>query len=174
MGSRVAYDDIPAPRSWLALSFLGVWLYLISQILRGYPAVVSDATGVPAAEVLRTLAFTAGLGSIMVFSGLVAALWRSNLAAGLSPAAVRGLVLGAAGVGVLALFELAVLFGLFDVRDETVASLLRAQPVGDIVGTAMAFAGLASLAVGLTHAAGLFDRASAEAKSTPAPAEKAT
>src|SRR3989304_1322296 len=153
MGSRVAYDDIPAPRSWLALSFLGVWLYLISQILRGYPAVVSDATGGPAAGGLRApRASPAGLGSIMVFSGLVAALWRSNLAAGLSPAAVRGLVLGAAGVGVLALFGLAVLFGLFDVRDETVASLLRAQPVGDIVGTAMAFAGLASLAVGLTHA----------------------
>ncbi|OGS47765.1 MAG: hypothetical protein A3K66_04655 [Euryarchaeota archaeon RBG_16_67_27] len=172
MGGPLSYDDVPPPRVWLAFAFLGVWLYLISQILRGYPTAVSGATGLDPYVAFQVLAATSGLGSIMVLSGLVAALWRSNLAAGLSPSGVRGLVLGAAGVGVLVLFEIATILRLLGLEEDALTSLVRAQAVGDVLGTALAFAGLAFLAVGLTHAVGLF-RPAREAPPTPKPtAEK--
>lgn len=163
MNSQVSYEDIPAPRGWLVLAFLGVWLYLIAQILRAYPEQVGGATGASPEDVETVLAFLAGLGSILVLAGLIAALWRSNLAAGLSPAGVRGLVLGAAGVGVLVLFELAHLLDLAGIRGDPVTSLLQARAIGDVVGTGLAFAGLASLVVGLSQAAGLFARVSRQA-----------
>ena len=171
MGGLLSYDDVPPPRGWLAVAFLGVWLYLVSQVLRGYPTAVSDATGLDPYVAFQALAVTSGLGSIMVLSGLVAALWRANLAAGLSSSGVRGLVLGAAGVGVLVLFVVAAALRLAGLEEDTLGALVRAQPVGDVLGTALAFAGLASLAVGLTHAIGLF-RAPGEAPAAPKAAEK--
>lgn len=156
MPSQVSYDNVRAPRGWLLIAFLGIWLYVVSQVLQYYRDQVADAAGLSVPEVLRVLAFTTGLGSLLVFSGLIAALWRANLAAGLSPAGVQGLVMGAGGVGILILFQIAYLLDLFKVVDETLAALLRSAQVGNVMGTALAFAGLASLAVGLTHAAGLF------------------
>lgn len=163
MASDLSYDDVPPPRGWLLTAFLGVWVYLVAQLLRGYSGWVSDALAMPWAEAEQLLGFFAGLGSILVLAGLTAALWRANLAAGLSHAGVRGLVLGAAGVGVLLLFEVADLLGLLGVEPESVAALLRARSVGDILGTSLVFAGLASLVVGLSHAAGLFARPAREA-----------
>lgn len=172
MGGSLSYDDVPPPRGWLAFAFLGVWVYLVSQVLRGYPTAVSGATGLDPYVAFQALAVTAGFGSIMVLSGLVAALWRANLAAGLSPAGVRGLVLGAAGVGVLVLFLIAAALRLVGLEEDTLTALVRAQPVGDVLGTALAFAGLASLAVGLTHAVGLFRAVAPEATATPTAADK--
>lgn len=163
MPSELSYDDVPPPRAWLLTAFLGVWVYLVAQLLRGYSLWVSDALGMSRPDAEQLLGFLAGLGSILVMAGLTAALWRANLAAGLSHAGVRGLVLGAAGVGVLLLFEVADLLGLFGVEPDSVAALLRARSVGDILGTSLAFAGLASLVVGLSHATGLFARPAREA-----------
>jgi len=161
-----------SPRGWLFVAFLGVWVYLISQVLKVYNAAVADMVTLSPTDVLRLLAITSGLGSLLVFAGLVAALWRANLAAGLSPSGVRGLVLGAAGVGVLVLFEIATILRLLGLEEDALTSLVRAQAVGDVLGTALAFAGLAFLAVGLTHAVGLF-RPAREAPPTPKPtAEK--
>lgn len=172
MRSNESFENVPAPRGWLWVAFLGVWLYLVSQLLRVYPAQVAAAVGATETDVLPALAVTSGFGSILVLSGLVAAFWRSNLAAGLSPAGVRGLVMGSAGVGVLVLFEVARLSDFLRISIDPVAALLKAQSIGDVMGNALAFAGLASLAVGLTQAAGLFERAPEEAQAAPPAAEK--
>src|SRR5438067_366389 len=98
---------IRSPRGWLGLAFLAVWLYLISQLLRIFPAGTADAFGLTVPEARQVLAITSGLGQIGLFAGLVAALWRANLAAGVSDTGIRGLGLGLAGVGMLSLFEIA-------------------------------------------------------------------
>src|SRR5438034_519368 len=98
---------IRSPRGWLGLAFLAVWLYLISQLLRIFPAGTADAFGLTVPEARQVLAITSGLGQIGLFAGLVAALWRANLAAGVSDTGIRGLGLGLAGVGMLTLFEIA-------------------------------------------------------------------
>ncbi|MGQ0797886.1 MAG: hypothetical protein ACT4OI_08515 [Methanobacteriota archaeon] len=147
-----------SPRGWLFLAFLGVWVYLISQVLKVYNAVVADMTALSPGDVLSLLAITSGLGSVLVFAGLVSALWRANLAAGLSGAGVRGLVLGASGVGVLLVFAIALVLAFLGFGGEFVAALTRVRDIGDVLGTALAFAGLASLGVGLAHATSLFRR----------------
>ncbi len=172
MPSNVSYGNVPAPRGWLGVAFLGVWLYLISQIMQLFSSTASEAMAVSEADLLPALAMTSGLGQILVLSGLVAALWRSNLAAGLTPSGVRGLVMGSAGVGVLVLFEIAQLFDFLRVRLDPIPALLKAAPTGSIMGIALAFAGLASLAVGLTQVVGLFERAPEEAKPIPPTPEK--
>src|SRR2546421_3541459 len=100
MGSpRIGRTGLRSPRGWLFLAFLGVSLYLTSQLLRLYPARVAEIVVLPAAEVKEILALTSGLGQLLFFGGLVAALWRANLAAGASSAGIRGLAFGVAGGG---------------------------------------------------------------------------
>src|SRR5207244_8150064 len=90
---------IPPPRGWLGLAFLAVWLYLISQLLRIFPNGTADAFDLSIPEARQVLAITSGLGQIVLFAGLTAALWRANLAAGVSGSRIRGLGLGVAGSG---------------------------------------------------------------------------
>ena len=104
---RFARSGLQSPRGWLFLAFLGVWLYLASQLLRLYPARVAEVVVLPVSEVRELLALSAGLGQLLFFGGLVAALWRANLAAGVSNAGIRGLAFGVAGVGILGVFEFA-------------------------------------------------------------------
>jgi hypothetical protein len=165
-----------APRGWLFVAFLGVWLYLVSQVLRVYEETVAPWAGLSRADLLSALAITAGLGSLLFFAGVVSALWRANLAAGLSGAGVRGLVLGASGVGVLLVFEAVLLLAYFDVGDEFVSTLLRpaVRTIGDILGTALSFAGLASLAVGLAQAVRLFRGPAPEVGASTRPSEPPT
>src|SRR5438445_12023437 len=101
---------IPPPRGWLGLAFLAVWLYLISQLLRIFPNGTADAFDHSIAEARQVLAITSGLGQIVLFAGLTAALWRANLAPGVSGSRVRGLALGGAGILLLSLFEIALFF----------------------------------------------------------------
>src|SRR3989442_1628354 len=88
---RIGRPGLRSPRGWLFLAFLGVWLYLASQLLRLYPARVAEIVVLPVLEVKEVLALTSGLGQLLFFGGLVAALWRANLAAGASSAGIRGL-----------------------------------------------------------------------------------
>src|SRR2546427_7144865 len=97
--SRIGRTGLQSPRGWLFLAFLGVWLYLASQLLRLYPARVAEIVVLPISEVKELLALTSGLGQLLFFGGLVAALWRANLAAGASSARIRGLAFGLAGGG---------------------------------------------------------------------------
>src|SRR2546427_11081896 len=97
--SRIGRTGLQSPRGWLFLAFLGVWLYLASQLLRLYPARVAEIVVLPISEVKELLALTSGLGQLLFFGGLVAALWRANLAAGASSAGIRGLAFGVAGGG---------------------------------------------------------------------------
>src|SRR3989449_7319704 len=96
---RIGRSGLRSPRGWLFLAFLGVWLYLASQLLRLYPARVAEIVVLPVSEVREVLALTSGLGQLLFFGGLVAALWRANLAAGASSAGIRGLAFGVAGGG---------------------------------------------------------------------------
>src|SRR2546426_3957102 len=96
---RIGRTGLRSPRGWLFLAFLGVWLYLASQLLRLYPARVAEIVVLPISEVKELLALTSGLGQLLFFGGLVAALWRANLAAGASSAGIRGLAFGVAGGG---------------------------------------------------------------------------
>lgn len=149
---------IRSPRLWLGLAFVGVWLYLLSQFFRIYPAPVTDAFALNTAEAQEALAITSGLSQIILFSGLVAALWRANRAAGLSGSGIRGLVFGVAGLGILSLFELALLADWVRVAVDPVNVMARtpALDIGILAGSALVFAGLASLGVGLAQATGLF------------------
>src|SRR5437764_15260484 len=104
---RVAQVGLRSPRGWLFLAFLGVWLYLASQLLRLYPGRVAEVVVLPVLEVKEVLALTSGLGQLLFFGGLVAALWRANLAAGASNAGIRGLAFGVAGGGIPGVFEFA-------------------------------------------------------------------
>src|SRR5437867_12183326 len=85
------------PRGWLGLAFLAVWLYLISQLLRIFPSRTADAFDLSIPEARQVLAITSGLGQIVLFAGLTAALWRANLAARVSGSRIRRIVLGHAG-----------------------------------------------------------------------------
>jgi len=161
MGSpRIARSGLQSPRGWLFLAFLGVWLYLASQLLRLYPARVAEVLVLPVSEVRELLALSAGLGQLLFFGGLVAALWRANLAAGVSSAGIRGLAFGVAGVGILGLFEFALFLDWLGAAFNPMA-LFAQSPVldtGVIAGTALAFAGLASLVVGFAQSTDLFGR----------------
>jgi hypothetical protein len=155
---------VDPPRAWLGLAFLAVWLYLVSQLLRIFPNGISAAFDLTAPEARQVLAITSGLGQIGLFAGLVAALWRANLAAGVSKSGVRGLGLGILGVGLLAFFELALFLDWIRLPLGGLAGLVRspALDAGIIAGTALVFAGLASLGVGLARAVDLFGRGRAE------------
>ncbi len=172
--ASVASRGIRSPRGWLFLAFLGVWLYFVSQLLRLYPERAADYLALTVAEAKEVLAITSGLGQILLFAGLVATLWRANLAVGLSASGLRGLAFGAAGVGILTLFEAALFVDWLQIPSP--ANALVQSPVldaGVIAGTAFAFVGLASLGVGLAQATGLLARTARAASENPAP-EKTT
>ena len=161
MGSpRIARRGLRSPRAWLFLAFLGVWLYLASQLLRLYPARVAEVVVLPISEVKEVLALTSGFGQLLFFGGLVAALWRANLAAGASNAGIRGLAFGVAGVGTLGVFEFALFLDWLSSAFNPIAVLAQTPllDTGVIAGTALAFAGLASLVVGFAQSTDLFGR----------------
>ncbi len=161
MGSpRIGRAGLRSPRGWLFLAFLGVWLYLASQLLRLYPARVAEAVALPVSEVRAVLALTSGFGQLLFFGGLVAALWRANLAAGASNAGIRGLAFGVAGVGTLGVFEFSLFLDWLGRAFNPIAVLAQTPVLdtGVIAGTALAFAGLASLVVGFAQSTDLFGR----------------
>lgn len=159
---------IRSPRGWLGLSFVGVWLYLVSQLLRIFPEGVANSFDLTVPEAQQVLAITSGLGQLGLFAGLTSALWRANRAAGLSEFSVRGLALGALGVAIFSLVEIALFFDWIGV---SVAPLnlvpgTYALDAGVIGGTAFVFAGLAALGIGLSRSINLFGRAQREAVRT--------
>ncbi len=168
MSSPSHGEVVRRPTTWLTAAFFGVWLYLIAAILQVYRAQVAGAFTMEPSDLSNLLGVTSWIGQTLFFAGLVAALWRSNLAAGLTGASVTGLTLGAAGIGMMCLFDLALLIRLLGVPIAPATSLLQAQDMITALGIFLGFAGLASLAVGLTQATGLFARAE-----TPEPAASA-
>src|SRR5256886_14011489 len=172
MGSPgIGRTGLRSPRGWLFLAFLGVSLSLTSQLLRLYPARVAEIVVLPAAEVKEILALTSGLGQLLFFCGLVAALWRANLAAGASNAGIRGLAFGVAGGGTLGVFEFALFLDWLRAALNP-SGVLAQTPVldtGVIAGTALAFAGLASLVGGFCPCTDLFGRREGR---VPAPAAR--
>jgi hypothetical protein len=167
--ARAVVPAIRSPRGWLGLAFLGVWLYLVSQLLRIFPNGIANSFDITPPEALQALAITSGLGQLVLFAGLTSALWRANRAAGLSEFSVRGLALGAAGVAIFSFVEIALFLDWIGVSVEPL-TLVRgtgALDAGIIGGTAFVFAGLASLGFGLARAIDLFGRAQREAVRSP-------
>src|SRR5438445_8972178 len=161
MGSpRIARSGLRSPRGWLFLAFLGVWLYLASQLLRLYPARVAEVVVLPVSEVREILALSAGLGQLLFFGGLVAALWRANLAAGVSNAGIGRLAFGVAGVGLLGVFEFALFLDWLGAAFNPMAVLAQTplMHTGLHAGPPPAFAGLASSVVGCAQSTDLLDR----------------
>src|SRR5207247_1247272 len=78
-----------------------------------YREAFATAAGVPVPGAVDALRLTSNLGQILFLAGVGAALWRANLAAGLSSSGVSGLVIASAGVGVLVLFEVVLLLAWF-------------------------------------------------------------
>ena len=160
---------IRSPRGWLGLAFLAVWLYLISQLLRIFPGGTADAFVLTLPEARQVHAITSGLGQIGLFMGLIASLWRANVAAGGSGMGMRGLAFGAAGVAIMSLFEIALIVDwLRIVSPLTPLTVSPSLDAGIITGTAVVFAGLASLGVGLARAVDLFGRSRSATVSPPA------
>src|SRR2546422_165556 len=118
-----------------------------------------------------TARWTSGLGQLLFFCGLVAALWRANLAAGASNAGIRGLAFGVAGVGTLGVFEFALFLDWLGAALNPIGVLAQTPVLdtGVIAGTALAFAGLASLVVGFAQSTDLFGR---RERRVPAPAAR--
>src|SRR5947207_6721771 len=159
---------IRSPRGWLGLAFLAVWLYMISQLLRIFPVGTADAFSLTISETRQVLAITSGLGQIGLFAGLVAALWRANLAAGVSDTGIRGLGLGLAGVGMLSLFEIALIVDWVRIASPlTELTQSPALDAGIITDTAVVVAGLAALGVGLARAVDLLGRSRAAVAAHP-------
>lgn len=160
-----AVEDVQSPRGWLGLAFAGVWLYLISQLLRIFPEGTARAFELSIPEALEVLSITSLLGQVVLFTGLTSSLWRANRAAGLSGFSVRGLALGASGLGVLVAAEIALFLDWLRTSGNPFGVLVNA-PVLDatvIGGTALVFAGLAALGIGLSRAINLFGRSRREA-----------
>src|SRR3989454_11215795 len=128
--SRIGRTGLRSPRGWLFLAFLGVWLYLASQLLRLYPARVAEIVVLPVLEVKELLALTSGLGQLLFFGGLVAALWRANLAAGASSAGIRGLAFGVAGGGTLRVVGFALFLGWLGAPVNPIGVVGRAAGLG--------------------------------------------
>ncbi len=162
--ARLSTVKVRAPRGWLGVAFLGIWLYFLSQVFQVYNDAFATSTGLTPAEGVAVLAITSNLGQILFFSGVLAALWRANRAAGLSPSGIRGLVVGSTGLGVLALFEVVHLFDWLRVSLGPVSTVAEAYRLGNILGVVLGLAGIASLGVGLSQAVGLFGRAEPEAR----------
>jgi hypothetical protein len=167
--AHAAAPEIRSPRGWLGLSFLGVWLYLVSQLLRIFPSGIATSFDLTVPEALEALAITSGLGQIVLFAGLTSALWRANRAAGLSEFSVRGLALGALGLAIFSLVEIALFLDWIGVSmgPLTLIQGTVALDAGVIGGTAFVFAGLASLGIGLSRSINLFGRAQRESVRTP-------
>lgn len=147
---------VRAPRGWLGLAFLGVWTYFLAQTFQLYAGAFASGSGLTVPEGLDVLRIMSNLGQILFLSGIAVALWRANLAAGLSPAGLRGLAIAAAGVGVLLLFEAVLLLDWVRVVQSPIGALRDAYNIGSIIGVALGLAGIASLGVGLTQAVGFF------------------
>ncbi len=160
--SKAAAERIRAPLGWLGVAFLGIWTYFLAQLFQVYASSFATAANLSLADANDVLRILSNLGQVLFLSGVIAAFWRANLAAGLSSPGVRGLVLGSAGVGVLVLFEVGLLFAWFRVTAAPIRAFIEAYAVGNIVGVALGLAGVASLGVGLSHAVGLFGRAEEE------------
>src|SRR2546427_8547178 len=149
--SRIGRTGLQSPRGWLFLAFLGVWLYLASQLLRLYPARVAEIVVLPISEVKELLALTSGLGQLLFFGGLVAALWRANLAAGASSAGIRGLAFGVAGGGTLGVVEFALFLDWLGAPVNPIGGLgpTPGLHTRGIAGPAPPFVRFAPLVVGL-------------------------
>src|SRR3989442_2593720 len=144
MGSPgIGRTGLRSPRGWLFLAFVRVSRYHRSQLLRLYPGRVAEIVVLPAAEVKEILALTSGLGQLLFFCGLVAALWRANLAAGASNAGIRGLAFGVAGVGTLGVFEIALFLDLLPAALKPTCVVVQTPVLATrgIAGTALAFSG---------------------------------
>lgn len=171
MSASRAVEPVPAPRGWLRLALFGAFVYLVSKLMEFFPGSASSATGVPVAGLDAWTPAAAGAGLLLFLLGFAAALWRANRAAGHTNAGVAGLVAAALGVAVLAVLEFVDVLGALGLQTVLFSAIASAEPLADLLGTFLAFTGLAALGVGLAHARGLFGPAAVPGRAAPEAAE---
>lgn len=167
MGSaRLGPSRVGSRQRWLGLSFLGVWVYLAAQLLQLYPVSFADRAALSLTDANLLLRIMSNLGQVLFFVGIVATLSRANRSVGVSRAGVQGLVAGSLGIGMLVVLECLLVFQWYRIPLGSLAGIAEFYPVGSILGVALALAGIASLAVGLTRRARPFGK-SVDAASAP-------
>ncbi len=156
MASVASGETVRSPRGWAGLAFLGVIVYGASKLMESYPDQASRLMRVSTSTLGTYLPIAAIAGTILLFAGLVAALWRVNRAAGWTAAGAAGATLGTLGVVVLLGEALALVVGQLALRVALPAAWVDSVALEDLAGTFLAFAGLVGLGWGLTHAGGLY------------------
>ncbi len=152
MSETASSEPVPSPRAWLRLALFGSFVYIASQLLQLDPGAASRATGLGAATLASWLPVVSGAGAVLLFAGLVAAFWRVNRVAGRTGAGVLGRVGGTLGVSLLAVFNLLALAGALGLHSVLLTALGKLAALGGLLGTFLAFAGVVTLGLGLTHA----------------------
>ncbi len=140
----------------MGLAFFGAILYGASKLMELYPDQASHLIPLSPATLGMDLPLAAIAGTVLFFAGLVAALWRTNRAAGWTAAAATGATLGTVGVVLLLGEALAVVVNSLTLRVPLPAAWMNSVALEDLAGTFLGFAGLAALGMGLAHASHLF------------------
>lgn len=171
MSTVVTPEPVPAPRGWLRLALFGAFVYLASKLMAFYPDAASRATGITSVGLAAYLPVVAGAGLVLFLWGLVAAFWRLNRAAGHTGTGVAGLVAGAVGVVLLAGLVLLDLAGALGFQVPLLVAIGSREPLAVLVGTFLAFTGLAILGLGLARAMGLLGPSAPSPSGAPEPSD---
>ncbi len=152
MNHTASAEPVPTPRGWVRLALFGSFVYLASQLMAFFPAAAARATQVDPATLAAWLPVGPATGLVLFLGGTVAAFWRVNRVAGHTAAGVMGLVGGTLGVLLLAGLDLLALVVAFGAHNVVLDSHGSDVPLVQLLGTFLAFAGLATLGLGLAHA----------------------
>ncbi len=151
-------SSVLPPHGWLALAVLGAMGYLAAALLQLTLTLAHEFTRVSSSTLQADLPLAATASSFVIFAGLVGALSRANRAAGPSGGgqaerALGTLVLGLAGV-VLPI-------ALRDAPTTVPAVAATDGATAVLVGTVLAFLGLAALTAGLVRTPASYGRQAA-------------
>ncbi len=133
------------------MAVLGALGYLAAALLQLNLTLAHELTRLSSATLQANLPLAATASSFLTFAGLVGALWRANRAAGPSGAGHAGRAIGALGTLVLALAGVVLPVALREVPSIIPAVVATNGATAVLVGTVLAFLGLAALTAGLVR-----------------------
>lgn len=149
MASQTIPAGIRPPYASLVLAFLGILGYVAGEVAALDPTRVSQLTHLSSGTLQSGVPLLVAGATAIAFAGLLGALWWANRATGRGTAAWSGLALGGLGVLTLLLAGDALPFLLLN-RPWLVPALVAGDgTLGTVLGTILAFLGLALLCAGL-------------------------
>ncbi len=150
-------DDPPdpprRPYAWLVLAVLGALGYVGSRLLLLDPARAQAITREPSTLLQTDLPVIASAGLVLLFLGLLGALWRARRIRGPTRSGRAGVAVGALGALVLAFSTVALPVVLQESPGSVPPVLADAGAPAALAGTAFVFLGLVCLAAGLVSPA---------------------